>query len=213
MRTCLAGFKHSPLTWDAPQNWRPSLHLTPQSTSLCYHRARLSCQMTWHFSQKWLGRATLQAPATKSHGFVLQSQGGTQHTVILLPRDVEHSPPAAGTDHTPLLERQGSAVVPPEDPEGGAQPQAVVAPGAGAAPEQVLQIQAPVAPGGPDQAGAAPPVHALEQVRGVWAGLTAGTAARVEHVPRACGARVVLPCVSNFCLSFPGDREALPARD
>ncbi|XP_053514065.1 tumor necrosis factor receptor superfamily member 10B-like isoform X2 [Artibeus jamaicensis] len=99
----------------------------------------------------------VQAPATRSHSFALQSQGGT------LPTDSEHGQPAAGGDNTPLLEPQGPARVPSKDPEGGAELQEVVLTGGGASPEQALQTPVPSAPGGPDQAGAAAPLHALEQ--------------------------------------------------
>ncbi|XP_054426649.1 tumor necrosis factor receptor superfamily member 1A-like [Pteronotus mesoamericanus] len=95
----------------------------------------------------------------------------TEPRISLLSTHAEHGRPTPGVDTAPLLEHWGSAEAPgaetcpgpSEDPEGGIQRQVVVDGGSGAAPEPILQTQAPAAPGRPGQAGVVAPISVLEQ--------------------------------------------------
>ncbi|XP_053514215.1 uncharacterized protein LOC128625769 [Artibeus jamaicensis] len=130
--------------WDAPRSWGRSLHLTPRSTFPAATQPWPTCHKRWHFPRSdWAGPRC--RPLPPSHGFALQLQGGTLPRAILpLTRDVGRSSPAPGAETTPLLEPQGTAVTPSEDPEASRfELQAVVPAGGGASPEQALQTQLP----------------------------------------------------------------------
>ncbi|XP_036903680.1 butyrophilin subfamily 3 member A2-like isoform X5 [Sturnira hondurensis] len=94
--------------------------------------------------QQWCRHSSQGWEAPKRSCRTSSSQGGTLSRAILpLPRDAGRSSPAPGMDTIPLLEQQGTAMAPSEDPEARFQLQEVVSAGGGASPEQALQTQMP----------------------------------------------------------------------